>query len=116
VHSNNDDVDSYSDTSDDATIEVQQCVVHIDTGYIQLPDDMPRFPDRSCFIKELNEILSRFDNYFHSDLSKSYLKNQGRIQGSEDWTHVDERSLSKELNDEPSQALTRLSAIILFTG
>jgi hypothetical protein len=115
-NNDDDDVDGYSDTSDDATIEVQQCIVHIDTGHIQLPDDMPRFPDRSCFIKELNEILSRFDNYFHSDLSKSYLKNQRRIQGSEDWTHVDEQSLPKESNDEPSQALTRLSAIILFTG
>ncbi len=48
-----DDDDGYSDTSDEATFEVQRCVVHIDRGEIQLPDDMPRFPDRSSFIEEL---------------------------------------------------------------
>jgi hypothetical protein len=32
-NNNDDDVDGYSDTSDDATIEVQPCVVHIDTGH-----------------------------------------------------------------------------------
>ncbi len=41
---NDDDDDGYSDTSDEATFEVQRCVVHIDKGELQLPDDMLRFP------------------------------------------------------------------------
>jgi hypothetical protein len=102
---NNDD-DGYSDTSDEATFEVQRCIVHINKGEIQLPDDVSRFPDRSCFIHELNEILSRFENYLNIDLTKTYLKIQQRIQASEDWTHVDDQNFSKESNDEPSQALT----------
>jgi hypothetical protein len=80
----NDDGDGYSDTSDEATFEVQRCVVNIDRGDIQLHDDMPCFSDRSCFINELNEILSRFENYLNIHLSKNYLKNKQRIQGSED--------------------------------
>jgi hypothetical protein len=75
----NDDDDGSSDTSDEATFEVQKCVVHIDKGEIQLPDDMPRFPDRSCFIDELNEILSRFENYLNIDLSKNDLNIKQRI-------------------------------------
>jgi hypothetical protein len=115
--SNNDnDGDGYSDTSDEATFEVQRCVVNIDRGDIQLHDDMPRFPDRSCFINELNEILSRFENYLNIDLSKNYLKNKQRIQGSEDWTHIDDKNLLKQSNDEPSQALARLSAIAKRAG
>jgi hypothetical protein len=116
-NNNNNGDDDYSDTSDGATFEVQRCVVHIDRGEIQLPDDMPRFPDRSCFINELNEILSRFENYLNVDLSKNYSTTKRRIQGSEDWTHVDDQNSSKESNDdEPSQALTRLSAIAKRAG
>jgi hypothetical protein len=116
LDNNDDDDDGYSDTSDDANFEVQRCVVQVDTGRIQLPDDMPRFPDRSCFINELNEILSRFENYLNIDISKNYIKTKRRIQGSEDWTHVDEQNFSEESNDEPSQALTRLSAIAKRAG
>ncbi|CAF2145685.1 unnamed protein product [Rotaria magnacalcarata] len=111
-----DDNDRYSDTSDEANFDVQRCVVHIDTGLIQLPDDMPRFPDRNCFIKELNQILSRFDNYIDSDLSKNKSKTKLKFQNSEDWTHVDDQQSLKESNDEPSQALTRLSAIAKRAG
>ncbi|CAF1474184.1 unnamed protein product [Adineta steineri] len=116
-NADDDDDDGYSDTSDDANFEVQRCVVHIDTGRIQLPDDMPRFPDRSCFRSELHDILSRFDNYFNRDLTTvDYLKKQRRIQGSEDWTHVDNQQIKNESKDEPSQALTRLSAIAKRAG
>jgi hypothetical protein len=107
-----DDDDSNSDTSDEATFEVQRCVVHIDSGRIQLPEDMPRFPDGSCFINELNKILSRFDNYLHRDLSINNFK----TQRSEDWTHVDGQPVINESNDEPSQALARLSAIAKRAG
>jgi hypothetical protein len=114
---NDDDDDGYSDTSDEATFEFQRCVVHIDKGEIQLPDDMPRFPDRSCFIDELKEILSRFENdTINIDLSKNYSTNKRRIQGSEDWTHVEDDHPSNELTDEPSQALARLSAIAKRAG
>lgn len=112
----NDDDDQSSDTSDEATFEVQRCVVYIDRGDIQLPDDMPRFPDRSLFINELKEILSRFENYLNIDLTKENSKTKRRTQGSEDWTHVDHQNPSKESNDEPSQALTRLSAIAKRAG
>ena len=112
----NDDDDGYSDTSDDANFEVQKCIVHIDTGRIQLPDDMPHFPDQSCFITELNDILSRFENYLHIDISKNHIKSKRRIQGSEDWTHINNENFSEESNDEPSQALTRLSAIAKRAG
>ena len=107
-----DDDDGYSDTSDEATFEVQRCVVHIDTGRIQLPDDVPCFPDRSLFTQELSEVLTRFENYLNLDFSKT----NRRIQGSEDWTHVDDQYPSKESNDEPSQALARLSAIAKRAG
>ncbi|CAF2456215.1 unnamed protein product [Rotaria sp. Silwood2] len=85
-NNNDDDIDGYSDTSDDAIIEVQQCVVHIDTGHIQLPDDMPHFPDHSL------------------------------IQSNEDWTHVDDQHRTIETHDEQSQALSRLVAIDKRTG
>ena len=106
----------YIDANDEANFEVQRCVVHIDTGRIRLPDDMPRFPDRSCFINELKHILSRFDNCFDSNLSKNYSKTKRRTQGSEDWTHIDDDNSFEESNNEPSQALTRLSAIAKRTG
>lgn len=108
--------DSDSDTSDDATFEVQRCVVHIDNGHIQLPDDMPRFPDRDEFKKELTSILSRFDNYINDDLTKEYTKPKRRFQNSEDWTHIDDEKLSKESNDDRSQALARLEAIARRAG
>ncbi|CAF1388450.1 unnamed protein product [Adineta ricciae] len=108
------DSDAYSDTSDDANFEVQRCVVHIDTGRIQLPDDMPRFPDRSLFRDELNEILSRFNSYKNRNESskKNSLGKQRISQKSEDWTHVD----NEEVANEPSQALTRMSAIAKRAG
>ena len=89
---------------DEATFEVQRCVVQIDQGQIQLPDDMPRFPDRSAFIKELNEILSRFENTARIS----------RTRQSEDWTHLDNDVNEDE--HQPSQALTRLAAIAQRTG
>ncbi|CAF3563022.1 unnamed protein product [Rotaria sordida] len=75
-NNNTDDDDGYSDTSDEATFEVQRCFIHIDTESIQLSDDMPHFSNRSCFINELNEILSRFNDYLNSELSINYLKNK----------------------------------------
>ena len=96
--------DNESDTSDEATFEVQRCVVQIDKGDIQLPDDMPIFPDRTDFIQELKEILSRFDNGFN-------IKSNLKTRSSEDWTHVD-----NETNQSSSQALARLSAIAKRTG
>ncbi|CAF4898604.1 unnamed protein product, partial [Rotaria sp. Silwood1] len=111
-----DDDDRNSDTSDELTFEVQRCIVHIDTGHIQLPDDMPRFPDRTLFKNELNNILSRFNNYIHSNLSKNSFKTKEKYQKSEDWTHVDDHNLLKESNDEPSQALARLAAIAKRAG
>lgn len=111
-----DEDDRFSDTSDEANFDVQRCVVYIDAGRIQLPDDMPNFPDRTCFINELNQILSRFDNYIPYELSKSQSKNKLQVQKSEDWTHVDDQQLLRESNDEPSQALTRLSAIAKRAG
>ena len=115
VHVNNsDDDDGYSDTSDEATFEVQRCVVHVDTGRIQLPDDMPRFPDRSCFISELNGILSRFDPPHPNETTKRS-KSKTRAQKSEDWTHLDDQQTTDN-NDEPSQALARLAAIAKRAG
>ncbi|CAF4275626.1 unnamed protein product [Rotaria sp. Silwood2] len=111
-----DDDDRYSDTSDELTFEVQRCIVHIDTGHIQLPDDMPRFPDRTRFINELNNILSRFNNYIHSNLARNSFKNKVKYQKSEDWTHIDDQNLLKESNYEPSQALARLAAIAKRAG
>ena len=116
---NSDDDDGYSDTSDEATFEVQRCVVHVDTGRIQLPDDMPRFPDRSCFISELNGILSRFDpphpNETTTTTTTTSAKSRTRVQRSEDWTHLDDQQAT-ENNDEPSQALARLAAIAKRAG
>ncbi|CAF1112721.1 unnamed protein product [Rotaria sordida] len=111
-----DNDDKYSDTSDELTFEVQRGIVNIDTGHIQLPDDMPRFPDRVCFINELNNILSRFNNYIHSNSSKNSYKTKEKYENSEDWTHIDNENLLKESKDEPSQALSRLSAIAKRAG
>ncbi|CAF5166497.1 unnamed protein product, partial [Rotaria sp. Silwood1] len=93
-----DDDDRSSDTSNELIFEVQRCVVHIDTGHIKLSADMPRFPDRTCFINELNNILLRFNNYIHN------------------WTHIYYENLLKESNYEPSQALARLAAIAKRAG
>ena len=106
---NGNDDDRYSDTSDEATFEVQRCVVHIDKGEIQLPDDMPRFPDRELFIAELKDILTRFENDFQVDLSKISRK----TRPSEDWTHVEN---AHSPSQPSSQALARLSAIAKRTG
>ncbi|CAF5054187.1 unnamed protein product, partial [Rotaria sp. Silwood1] len=95
---NVDDDDRSSDTSDELTFEVQRCVVHIDTGHNKLPNDMSRFPDRTCFINELNNILLRFNNYILN------------------WTHIYDENLLKESNYEPSQALARLAAIAKRAG
>ncbi|UJR34962.1 hypothetical protein I4U23_027740 [Adineta vaga] len=120
INNDENNSDASSDTSDDdANFEVQRCVVHIDTGRIQLPDDMPRFPDYSDFKKELNEILLRFDNYFHKKnelLKTTNLKKQRKSQKSEDWTHVDDEDVPNHSTEEPSQALTRLSAIAKRAG
>ncbi|CAF3102500.1 unnamed protein product, partial [Rotaria sp. Silwood2] len=113
---NIDDDGRSSDTSDELTFEVQRCVVHIDTGHIKLPDDMPRFPDRTCFINKLNNILLRFNNYIHSNLPKKSFKTKQKYQQSEDWTHIDDENLLKESNYEPSQALARLAAIAKRAG
>ncbi|CAF3503090.1 unnamed protein product [Rotaria sp. Silwood1] len=113
---NVDDDDRSSDTSDELTFEVQRCVIHIDTGHIKLPNDMPRFPDRTCFINELNNILLRFNNYIHSNLSKKSFKTKQKYQQSEDWTHIYDENLLKESNYEPSQALARLAAIAKRAG
>jgi hypothetical protein len=64
----------------------------------------------------LNEILSRFENYLNIDLLKNDLKNKQRIEGNEDWAHVEDENLSQKLDDEPSQALARLSAIAKRAG
>ena len=84
-----------SDFSDEGSFELQRCVVQIDQGQIQLPDDMPRFPSRAKFVDELSEIVSRFEQ---------------RTRPSEDWTHVDAEQ------QQPSQALSRLAAIAKRTG
>lgn len=102
-----DDDGNSSDCSDEGSFEVQRCVVQIDQGQLQLPDDMPRFPDRSKFIEELNEILSRFNQLIQEDqLLKT---NSQRNRPSEDWTHIDD-------DHRPSQALSRLAAIAKRTG
>ncbi|CAF5139300.1 unnamed protein product, partial [Rotaria sp. Silwood1] len=114
---NVDDDDRSSDTSDELTFEVQRRVVHIDTGHIKLPNDMPRFSDRTCFINELNNILLRFNNYIHSNLSKKKsFKTKQKYQQSEDWTHIYDENLLKESNYQPSQALARLAAIAKRAG
>ena len=96
-----------TDESDEATFEVQRCVVQIDQGRIQLPEDIPRFPDRPDFIKELNQILSRFEGN----------PRVSRIRQSEDWTHLhSQQSSSDDDQHRPSQALTRLAAIAQRTG
>jgi hypothetical protein len=112
-----DEHDSSSDTSDDANFEVQRCVVQVDTGRIQLPDDMPRFPDRARFIDELNEILSRFDCCVQQDVSKGNGATcSKRVRQSDDWTELDESDATNEQRERPSQALARLAAIAKRTG
>ena len=109
--------DSSSDTSDDVTFEIQRCVVHIDTGKIQLPDDMPRFPDRTDFTKELNKIISRFNQQLDQNMSKESSKSSHGPRQSEDWTHLDDQEDRLQSNDhQPSQSFKRLAAIVKRTG
>lgn len=108
-------------SDDDATFEVQRCLVNIDTGRIQLPDDMARFPDRSEFIKELNQLIFRFNDELDQDLLKYSTKYSSRTRESEDWTHLNclsDNEQDKHPNNESqtSQALKRLAAIAKRTG
>ena len=97
------DNESDSSSNDETTFEIQRCVVHIDRGEIQLPEDMPTFPDRDLFIQELIDIISKFESQISNF---DYLKKK-----SEDWTHIDRDQI-----DQPSQALARIEAIAKRAG
>ncbi|CAF0799820.1 unnamed protein product, partial [Didymodactylos carnosus] len=122
------------DDNEEITFEVQRCVVNIDTGSIQLPEDTPLFPDRNKFIQELSNILSRFESQQSQSINatnsssksighSSRLSNYDRLV-NDDWHMIssfdqgddDNENENNNHLDEPSQALARMAAIAKRAG
>ncbi|CAF0946554.1 unnamed protein product, partial [Didymodactylos carnosus] len=121
---------------EEVTFEAQKCVVNIDTGSIQLPEDTPFFPDRNKFIEELSNILSHFESQ-QSQLSSSNnstslkssvhapsLSNYSRSMNNDCYMassfnqsdNDDNENENTNNLDEPSQALARMAAIAKRAG
>lgn len=41
-------------------LQANLCYIDLDTGMIQLPEELPSFPQKSEFLAEISEILYRY--------------------------------------------------------
>lgn len=37
------------------------CLVDVDEGTVEVPEDLPQFPHRTDFIQELNQLLNKWE-------------------------------------------------------
>ncbi|XP_030056868.1 DENN domain-containing protein 5A [Microcaecilia unicolor] len=102
--------------------EANLCFVDIDNHFIELPEDLPQFPNKLEFIQEISEILMAFgippEGSLHCSESASKLKSlrscdlasdkrNGNIAGSP----LDSYELLKE-----NETIARLQALVKRTG
>ncbi|XP_019375140.1 PREDICTED: DENN domain-containing protein 5A isoform X2 [Gavialis gangeticus] len=102
--------------------EANLCFVDIDNHFIELPEDLPQFPNKLEFIQEISEILMAFgippEGNLHCSESASKMKNlracdivsdkrNGNIAGSP----LNSYELLKE-----NETIARLQALVKRTG
>ncbi|CAG7734875.1 unnamed protein product [Allacma fusca] len=85
--------------------EANLCFVDIDNNIVQVPEDLPTFPQRSEFIDELSQILQKYNipvgnitNKMSNNRGSPYRmkKHRGRKNS---WSHDSDSGMSS--NDEP---------------
>uniref|UniRef100_A0A4W3JSW4 DENN domain containing 5A n=1 Tax=Callorhinchus milii TaxID=7868 RepID=A0A4W3JSW4_CALMI len=117
LHSNGEDDRSKLELPQEANL----CFVDIDNHFIELPEDLPQFPNKLEFIQEISEILMAFgippEGNLHCSESASKLKNfkgrdvcdkkNGNLAGSARNTY----ELLKE-----NETMVRLQALVQRTG
>uniref|UniRef100_UPI00398EE244 DENN domain-containing protein 5A isoform X3 n=1 Tax=Pristiophorus japonicus TaxID=55135 RepID=UPI00398EE244 len=114
LHSNGEDDRSKLELPQEANL----CFVDIDNHFIELPEDLPQFPNKLEFIQEISEILMAFgippEGNLHCSESASKLKNlkgsdkkNGNVAGSALSTY----ELLKE-----NETMARLQALVKRTG
>ncbi|XP_078405312.1 DENN domain-containing protein 5A isoform X2 [Cetorhinus maximus] len=118
LHSNGQDDRSKLELPQEANL----CFVDIDNHFIELPEDLPQFPNKLEFIQEISEILMAFgippEGNLHCSESASKLKNfkgsdvvcdkkNGNVAGSALNTY----ELLKE-----NETMARLQALVRRTG
>uniref|UniRef100_A0A8C4VT40 DENN domain containing 5A n=1 Tax=Gopherus evgoodei TaxID=1825980 RepID=A0A8C4VT40_9SAUR len=102
--------------------EANLCFVDVDNHFIELPEDLPQFPNKLEFIQEISEILMAFgippEGNLHCNESASKMKNlracdivsdkrNGNIAGSP----LNSYELLKE-----NETIARLQALVKRTG
>ncbi|XP_050714063.1 DENN domain-containing protein 5B-like isoform X2 [Eriocheir sinensis] len=84
--------------------EANLCLVDVDEGTVEVPEDLPQFPHRADFIQELNQLLNKWE----VPMGKLDRKSASQGPGAEHWT-PDYQSgtmptkLSWNLNEHHSQ-------------
>ncbi|XP_072448386.1 DENN domain-containing protein 5A isoform X2 [Chiloscyllium punctatum] len=118
LHSNGQDDRSKLELPQEANL----CFVDIDNHFIELPEDLPQFPNKLEFIQEISEVLMAFgippEGNLHCSESASKLKNfkgsdviydkkNGNVAGSA----LSSYELLKE-----NETIARLQALVKRTG
>ncbi|XP_048401713.1 DENN domain-containing protein 5A isoform X2 [Stegostoma tigrinum] len=118
LHSNGQDDRSKLELPQEANL----CFVDIDNHFIELPEDLPQFPNKLEFIQEISEVLMAFgippEGNLHCSESASKLKN---FKGSDVVCdkkngNVAESALSTYELRKENETIAKLQALVKRTG
>uniref|UniRef100_A0A668A4N7 DENN domain containing 5A n=1 Tax=Myripristis murdjan TaxID=586833 RepID=A0A668A4N7_9TELE len=115
----------HSNGQDDRTkLELPQeanlCFVDIDNHFIELPEDLPQFPNKLEFIQEISEVLMSFgvspEGYLHSSDSQAKYRGFRSVDVASDKRNG---NLASPLNSyllRENETIARLQALVKRTG
>nr|XP_033784044.1 DENN domain-containing protein 5A isoform X2 [Geotrypetes seraphini] len=102
--------------------EANLCFVDIDNHFIELPEDLPQFPNKLEFIQEISEILMTFgippEGSLHCSESASKLKNLRSCDLASDKRNgnIAESPLDSYELLKKNETIARLQALVKRTG
>ncbi|KAF3832673.1 hypothetical protein F7725_026338 [Dissostichus mawsoni] len=100
--------------------EANLCFVDIDNHFIELPEELPQFPNKLEFIQEISEVLMSFGLSPEGNIHSS--DGQARYRGRRSFDMVSDKrngNLSSPLNSyllRENETIARLQALVKRTG
>ncbi|KAM3719479.1 DENN domain-containing protein 5A [Dirofilaria immitis] len=86
----------YEDTISEQVFQGNMCVLDIDSGVLNMPEDVPPLPDRAEFAGEVASVLMRYEEQ-NSLLNSETVKRQVGTAGESDWYR---NRMSRSFDDE----------------
>uniref|UniRef100_A0A158Q7I2 UDENN domain-containing protein n=1 Tax=Elaeophora elaphi TaxID=1147741 RepID=A0A158Q7I2_9BILA len=74
----------YEETISEQIFQGNMCVLDIDSGVLNLPEDVPALPDRAEFAREVASVLVRYEEQ-SAVLGSEIVRRQTGITGKDDW-------------------------------